>query len=88
MASTTYLSEAHNQHISQSHWQNAAKARDRGSLVAEPTLSLSSASFIAGHRGLKPDETDQIQGLSGFQHHTSKVLHRSLGFLLTFIGII
>ena len=66
MASTTYLSEAHNPYISQSHWQNAAKARNRGSLIAEPTLSLSSASFITGQRGLKPDKTDQIQGLSGF----------------------
>ena len=65
MASTTYLSEAHNLYISQSHWQNAAKAQDRGSPIAEPTLSLSSASFIAGHRGLKPGRTDQIQALSG-----------------------
>ena len=65
MASTTYLSEAHNPHISQSHWQNAAKARDKSSLVAEPTLSLSSASFIAGQRGLKPGRTDQIQAPSG-----------------------
>ena len=65
MASTTYLSEAHNPHISQSPWKNAAKAQDRGSPIAEPTLSLSSASFIAGHRGLKPGRTDQIQALSG-----------------------